>query len=85
MKKMDILLLPYASSIKIAGGVGDITKYSSPLKLFDYLCAGKIIMCSNFDVLKEVIQDKKNAIYKNAVEKFDYEKITNQYLNFLKK
>ena len=60
---MDILLLPYASSIKIAGGVGDITKYTSPLKLFDYLCAGKIIMCSNFDVLKEVIQDKKNAIF----------------------
>lgn len=63
LDKMDILLLPYASSIKIAGGVGDITKYTSPLKLFDYLCAGKIIMCSNFDVLKEVIQDKKNAIF----------------------
>ena len=31
------------------------------------------------------LKDKKNAIYKNAVEKFDYEKITNQYLNFLKK
>ena len=63
LDKMDILLLPYASSIKVAGGISDITKYTSPLKLFDYLCAGKIIMCSNFDVLKEVIKDKKNAIF----------------------
>lgn len=62
LDKMDILLLPYASSIKVTGG-NDITKYTSPLKLFDYLCAGKIIMCSNFDVLKEVIKDKKNAIF----------------------
>jgi len=43
--------------------VGDITKYTSPLKLFDYLCAGKIIICSDYDVLKEIIKNKKNAIF----------------------
>ena len=63
LNKMDILLIPYVSSITVSGNVGDITKYTSPLKLFDYLCAGKIIICSDYDVLKEIIQNKKNAIF----------------------
>ncbi|MDC0460782.1 glycosyltransferase [Candidatus Pelagibacter sp.] len=63
LKKMDILLIPYISSITLSGNVGDITKYTSPLKLFDYLCAGKIIICSDYDVLKEIIKDKNNAIF----------------------
>ena len=58
LKKMDILLMPYSSSITVAGDVGDITKFTSPLKLFDYLCAGKIIICSDFKVLKEVVKRK---------------------------
>ena len=63
LDKMDILLMPYISSITVSGNVADITKYTSPLKLFDYLCAGKIIICSNYDVLKEIIKDKTNAIF----------------------
>ena len=27
------------------------------------MCAGKIIICSDYDVLKEIIQNKKNAIF----------------------
>ena len=67
---MDLLLMPYSSSITVAGDVGDITKFTSPLKLFDYLCVGRPIVCSNIDVLKEIISENKNAIfvqnYKNA-------------------
>ena len=55
-------MLPYVSAITVAGDVGDITKYTSPLKLFDYLSAGKIIICSDYKVLKEVI-NKNNAIF----------------------
>ena len=62
LSKMDILILPYVSAITVAGDVGDITKYTSPLKLFDYLSAGKIILCSDYEVLKEVI-DENNAIF----------------------
>ena len=62
LSKMDILILPYVSAITVAGDVGDITRYTSPLKLFDYLSAGKIILCSDYKVLKEVI-DKNNAIF----------------------
>jgi glycosyltransferase involved in cell wall biosynthesis len=63
LKKMDILLMPYTSSITVSGNISDITNYTSPLKLFDYLSSGKIIICSDFKVLKEVIKENKNAIF----------------------
>ncbi len=70
---MDILILPYISSIKVAGDVGDITKFTSPLKLFDYLSAGKIIICSDLKVLKEIIKDNVNAIFvKNYTNAFSW-------------
>ena len=83
LSKMDILLMPYVSSITAAGDVGDNTKFTSPLKLFDYLSVGKIILCSDFQVLKEVIDDKKNAIfiknYKNIFSwKNEIDKLSNQ-------
>ena len=59
---MDILLMPYVSSIT-AGDVSDITKYTSPLKLFDYLSVGKVIICSDFKVLREILKEKQNAIF----------------------
>ena len=60
---MDILLMPYISNIKVAGNVGDITQFTSPLKLFDYLSAGKIIICSDFNILREAIKENINAIF----------------------
>jgi glycosyltransferase involved in cell wall biosynthesis len=75
LSKMDILLMPYVSNVTIAGDVGDITRFTSPLKLFDYLSAGKIIMCSDLDVLKEIIKDNKNAIFiKNFKNIFSWKK-----------
>tara|TARA_Y200000002_G_C22651199_1_gene651416 strand:- start:92 stop:1195 length:1104 start_codon:yes stop_codon:yes gene_type:complete len=83
LSEMDILLIPYVSSITVAGDVSDITKYTSPLKLFDYLSAGKIIICSDYEVLKEVINEKKNAIFiknyknvfawRNEIKKLKYQ------------
>ena len=75
--------MPYVSPITVAGDVSDITKYTSPLKLFDYLSAGKIIICSDYAVLKEVIKEKKNAVFvknyknvfawRNEIKKLKYQ------------
>lgn len=83
LSEMDVLLMPYVSPITVSGDVSDITNYTSPLKLFDYLSAGKIIICSSFAVLKEVIKDKKNAVFiknyknvfawKNEIQKLKYQ------------
>ena len=82
MCDMDILIIPYVSTITVAGDVGDITKFTSPLKLFDYLAAGKMIMCSDFKVLREIV-DMRNVIfiknYKNPFSwKMEIRKISHQ-------
>ena len=44
LDKMDILVMPSNKrELKSLGGVGNIAKYTSPLKLFDYLASGKFI------------------------------------------
>lgn len=68
ISKMDILIMPYTKKITSTGNVGDITKFTSPLKLFDYLANGKVIICSNITVLKEILKENKNAIF---VKNFD--------------
>merc|ERR1711991_449251 len=55
LKKVDICLLPYTKKITVAGNVGDISKYTSPLKIFDFMKMGKIIIASELRVLKEVL------------------------------
>ena len=78
--------MPYKDKIVSAENVGNIAKFTSPLKLFDYLASGKIILSSNLEVLKEILKEK-NVIFvrnfkniyswKNEIKKikFLYEKI----------
>ena len=65
LNKIDICILPYTSKITVSGNVGDISKFTSPLKIFDYMKLGKLIICSNLPVLREVLIDKKNCILVN--------------------
>ncbi len=70
---MDILLMPYTSNVTAAGEVSNITKYTSPLKLFDYMSAGKLVLSSELDTLKEVLKDKKNCLFvKNFSNPFSW-------------
>lgn len=63
LDKMDILLMPYAKIIATGGNLGDITNFTSPLKMFDYLTAGKVIISSDLPVLREILINHKNVIY----------------------
>lgn len=85
ISKMDILLMPYQEKIAAAGDVGNIIDFTSPLKLFDYMACGKIIISSNVKVLKEILIENKNAIFiknynnvfswKNEIEKIKFSNI----------
>ncbi len=50
----DILLMPYARRIAGSGG-GNSADICSPMKMFDYLAAGRAIMTSDLPVLHEVL------------------------------
>ena len=71
IKKMDILLMPSNKTlVKSLGGVGNIAKYTSPLKLFDYLASGKLIYLSELKVFNEIIKNKKNCIVINRLNPY---------------
>jgi len=56
----NFLLMPYQSQIAASSG-GDISKYLSPMKLFEYLATGRPIISSDLPVLREILNDD-NAI-----------------------
>ncbi len=62
LQNIDLCILPYTNKITVSGNVGDISKYTSPLKIFDYMITGKLVISSDLEVLKEVLQDNKNSI-----------------------
>ena len=56
----DLLLMPYQQQVAASSG-GDISRYLSPMKMFEYLAAGRLILSSNLPVLQEVL-NPGNAI-----------------------
>lgn len=58
----DVLLAPYSTKVTVSGDGGDTSRWMSPLKIFEYMAAGKPIICSNITVLREVLQHNFNAI-----------------------
>ena len=50
-------------------------KVASPLKLFDYLAVGKIILSSNLKVLREVIGERNAYFINNYENIFEWKKV----------
>lgn len=57
----DVLLMPYERSIAGSSG-GNSAEICSPMKMFDYLAAGRAILSSDLPVIHEVLTEK-NAIF----------------------
>ena len=79
ISKMDILLMPSSTKkIRSLGNIGNIVKFTSPLKLFDYLASGKLIISSNASVFKEILSDGKNCFLVNNFKISNWLKIINR-------
>jgi len=64
LKKADVLIMPHAldfvgynSNVK-----DDISKFTIPIKMFEYLASGVPVFSSNLNALKEILIHKKNSI-----------------------
>lgn len=57
----DIGLLPNQPSVIVANN-SEIGKYTSPMKLFEYMASGKVIIASDIPVIREILKDNYNAI-----------------------
>ena len=62
MRRMDVLLVPNLRSVRCNDGNTDIGKWTSPLKLFEYMAAKRPILASNVEVLKEVLVHEENSV-----------------------
>jgi len=52
----DALLMPHQRRVADSGG-GDIAEYMSPLKMFEYLAMGRLLISSDLPVLREVLSE----------------------------
>ena len=53
----DLLIMPYQQKVAASSG-GDISRYLSPMKLFEYMACGRAIISSDLPVLKEILSPK---------------------------
>jgi glycosyltransferase involved in cell wall biosynthesis len=57
----DILVMPYGRSISASSGQ-DIAEVINPMKMFDYMAAGRAIVSADLPVIHEVLNEK-NAVF----------------------
>jgi len=57
----DVLLMPYQGKVEASSG-GDISRYLSPMKAFEYLACGRAIVVSQLPVFREVF-NSQNAFF----------------------
>jgi len=82
MKIMDVFIMPYQKKITAKGDVGDISNFTSPMKLFDYMATGKVIISSEIKVLKEILKHNKNCIFiKNFKNLINWKIVINNLKN----
>jgi len=64
IKNADLLLMPYQSKVSInsLNFNDDISKFISPLKMFEYLATGIPLISSDLEVLREKLVNRKNSI-----------------------
>ena len=62
LMQMDVLLAPYDGVVHTRRGGLNIGDYFSPMKLFEYMAAGRCIVASNLAVLSEVLQHDHNSL-----------------------
>ncbi len=61
LAKNKVLLMPYENEIGVLIKGLDVSDYISPLKLFDYLASGSLIIASKKKVYDHILKDKFNC------------------------
>jgi glycosyltransferase involved in cell wall biosynthesis len=61
LRGFDVVVAPYQPKVKAAKGL-EISRWTSPLKLFEYMAHAKPIIASDLPVLREVLSEDQNAL-----------------------
>jgi glycosyltransferase involved in cell wall biosynthesis len=57
----DVLLMPYQRKLATSSG-SDTSGFFSPMKLFEYLACGRVILSSDLPVLREVLNESNSIL-----------------------
>jgi len=57
----DALLMPYEKKITTSSG-GDTAQFASPMKVFEYMAAGRVILSSDLPVFREVLNPSNSIL-----------------------
>ena len=57
----DVLLMPYSSSISASSGQ-DIAEVINPMKMFEYMAAGRAIVSADLSSIREILNEG-NAVF----------------------
>jgi glycosyltransferase involved in cell wall biosynthesis len=57
----DFLAMPYQRQVRISSGSLDTSAWMSPMKLFEYMAARRVILSSDLPVLREILNEE-NAV-----------------------
>lgn len=69
------LLMPYLNKVRVNSKYIEVSNYMSPLKLFDYLASGNIIIASNLKVYSHILKNKKNCFLASPNNYIEWKKI----------
>lgn len=58
----DVVLAPYQRVVHGYNSSNNLAEWTSPMKIFDYMSAGKPIIASDLPFMREVLEDEKTAI-----------------------
>jgi glycosyltransferase involved in cell wall biosynthesis len=58
----DVVLMPHATAGVAGASGGEITRWTSPMKMFEYMASGVAIVASDLPVFHEVLEHRRNAL-----------------------
>ncbi len=66
LSKYKILLMPYSNKVGVLMNEIFVENYFSPLKMFEYMASGKIILASDLKVYRHILKKNYNSILINT-------------------
>jgi glycosyltransferase involved in cell wall biosynthesis len=76
----DVLLMPYSRSIMGSSGTADSAAVASPMKMFEYMAAGRAIVSADLPVIREVLNED-NAVFCKPDESGDWRLVIESLLD----
>lgn len=73
LAELDVLVAPYQEHLAVAGGSTNTSQWMSPMKIFEYMAAGRPIVCSRLPVLQEVLEDGRNSLLCDPANEDEWE------------